>query len=166
MTSPNIEGLGDIVNGSHYESGSPADQYYKYMLMKEKLAFAKPELRDKLLSHRSEREDIELMILNQLSDITESSPEFAQVVDMTGTKDRYKQAEKLAADVYDKVRATQILQMYTPAEKELTAHFKARTLPSALKRTEAVARLPGENNSAATTAIAALGKALGFNITQ
>jgi hypothetical protein len=165
MTSPNIEGLGDVINNTHYETGSAADQYYKYMLMKEKLSVANSDLpadAKKLLGHKSEREEIEMLILQKLTDITESSPEFAQVVDMTGTKDRYKQAEKLAADVYDKIRAQQILEQYTPTEAVLKGHFKARTLPSALARAQAVASMPGANNGAATTAINALGAALGF----
>ena len=167
MTSPNIEGLGDIVNGTHYEKGSPAEEYYKYMLMKEKFLVRTGqsnvgEAGRKLLGHQSEREEIEMMILQQLTDITESSPEFAQVVDMTGTKDRYKQAEKLAADVYDKVRAEQILAMYTPSSDTLRGHFKARTLPSALMRANAVANMPGANNGAAASVVNSLASALGF----
>lgn len=165
MTSPNIEGLGDVINGSHYESGSAAEQYYKYMLMKEKLSVAQSALpadAKKLLGHKSEREEIEMLILQKLTDITESSPEFAQVVDMTGTKDRYKQAEKLAADVYDKIRAQQILEQYTPTEEVLKGHFKARTLPSALARAQAVASMPGANVGAAANAVNALAAALGF----
>jgi len=78
MSSPNIEGLGDIVNGTHYEKGSPAEEYYKYMLMKEKLSVRSDTTLSteakKLLGHQSEREEIEMMILQQLTDITESSP--------------------------------------------------------------------------------------------
>jgi len=166
MTSPNIEGLGDVIKNTHYETGSAADQYYKYMLMKEKLSVANnAELSadaKKLLGHKSEREEIEMLILQKLTDITESSPEFAQVVDMTGTKDRYKQAEKLAADVYDKIRAQQILEQYTPTEAVLKGHFKARTLPSALARAQAVASMPGANVGAAANAVNALAAALGF----
>ena len=166
MSSPNIEGLGDIVNGTHYEKGSPAEEYFKYMLLKEKFkvrtdASLSAEAK-KLLGHQSEREEIEMMILQQLTDITESSPEFAQVVDMTGTKDRYKQAEKLAADVYDKVRAEQILAMYTPSSDTLRGHFKARTLPSALMRANAVASMPGANTGAAANVVNSLAAALGF----
>jgi hypothetical protein len=166
MSSPNIEGLGDVINNTHYESGSAAEQYYKYMLMKEKFKVATESglsaEQKKLLGHTSEREAIEMMILQTLTDITESSPEFAQVVDMTGTKDRYKQAEKLAADVYDKVRAENILKLYTPSHDELQGHFKARSLPSALKRTTALAGLPGTNSGAASDALKALATALGF----
>jgi hypothetical protein len=103
-----------------------------------------------------------MMILQQLTDITESSPEFAQVVDMTGTKDRYKQAEKLAADVYDSVRAKSILAMYTPSDETLRGHFKARTLPSALMRANAVASMPGSNAGAAAGVVNSLATALGF----
>lgn len=115
----------------------------------------------KLLGHKSEREEIEMLILRKLTDITESSPEFAQVVDMTGTKDRYKQAEKLAADVYDKIRAEELLKFYTPSDAQLRGHFKARTLPSAVARAAAVAQLPGETGGVAAGVIDALLRAVG-----
>ena len=60
-------------------------------------------------------------------DITESSPEFSQVVDITGSRDRYEQARILAEVVYDKARAEQILSWYTPNKESLTSHFSART---------------------------------------
>jgi hypothetical protein len=80
----------------------------------------------KLLKFQSEKEEIELSILTNLMDITESSPEFSQVVDITGSRDRYEQARILAEVVYDKARAEQILSWYTPGKDSLTDHFKAR----------------------------------------
>jgi len=65
--------------------------------------------------------------------------------------------------VYDSIRAKSILAMYTPSDEVLKGHFKARTLPSALMRANAVANLPGTNSSAATAAINALASALGFS---
>lgn len=165
MTSPNIDGLGDVINNTHYETGSSAEQYYKYMLMKEKFKTKTDTGLDadakKLLGHQSEREEIEMLILKKLTDITESSPEFAQVVDMTGTKDRYKQAEKLATDVYDKIRAEELLKFYTPSDATLRGHFKARTLPSAVARAAAVAQLPGANGGVAVGVVDALLRAVG-----
>jgi len=113
--------LGDIVSK---KGGSAAEDYYRYMLLKEKV---KNGLGDEsLLTFQSEKEAIEMSILSNLLNITESSPEFSQVVDITGSRDRYEQARILAEVVYDKARAEQILSWYTPGKDSLTDHFKAR----------------------------------------
>ena len=114
--------LGDIVSK---KGGSAAEDYYRYMLLKEKV---KNGLGDEsLLTFQSEKEAIEMSILSNLLNITESSPEFSQVVDITGSRDRYEQARILAEVVYDKARAEQILSWYTPNKTSLTDHFTART---------------------------------------
>ena len=114
--------LGDIVSK---KGGSAAEDYYRYMLLKEKV---KNGLGDEsLLTFQSEKEAIEMSILSNLLNITESSPEFSQVVDITGSRDRYEQARILAEVVYDKARAEQILSWYTPGRESLNNHFSART---------------------------------------
>ena len=114
--------LGDIVSK---KSGSAAEDYYRYMLLKEKV---KNGLGDEsLLTFQSEKEAIEMSILSNLLNITESSPEFSQVVDITGSRDRYEQARILAEVVYDKARAEQILSWYTPGKESLNKHFTERT---------------------------------------
>jgi hypothetical protein len=114
--------LGDVVSK---KSGSAAEEYYRYMLLKAKVEAGSADA--KLLKFQSEKEAIELSILTNLLDITESSPEFSQVVDITGSRDRYEQARILSEVVYDKARAEQILSWYTPDKKSLTDHFTART---------------------------------------
>jgi len=122
--------LGDIVSK---KGGSAAEDYYRYMLLKEKV---KNGLGDEsLLTFQSEKEAIEMSILTNLLNITESSPEFSQVVDITGSRDRYEQARILAEVVYDKARAEQILSWYTPDKKSLTDHFSARTDKAVTLRT-------------------------------
>ena len=114
--------LGDVVSK---KGGSAAEDYYRYMLLKAKVEAGSADA--KLLKFQSEKETIELSILTNLMDITESSPEFSQVVDITGSRDRYEQARILAEVVYDKARAEQILSWYTPNKTSLTDHFTART---------------------------------------
>lgn len=134
--STDVEGLADVVNGTNYVSGSAADEYYKYKLLEAKLAKSGLDAgdRDKILQSQSEREAIELQILLRLSNITESSPEWAQVVDITGSRDRFEQAKRLAETVYDKVRAEAILGFYTPEKDALKQHFNNRTRASAQVR--------------------------------
>ena len=139
--STDVEGLADVVNGTNYVSGSAADEYYKYKLLEAKLAKSKLDSGDqnKILQSQSEREAIELQILLRLSDITESSPEWAQVVDITGSRDRFEQAKRLAETVYDKVRAEAILGFYTPEKSALQQHFANRTRASAQVRSNYLA---------------------------
>lgn len=154
MSAKDIEQVGDVVNGTKYTSGSAQDEYFKYMLLKEKLKIQRPvpgalgnpdnlsAAALSILSATSEKDEIELQVLEKLTKITESSPEFAQVVDITGTKDRYEQARRLAETVYDRVRSEQILHFYTPSKDNLLGHFRARSIASATERAQNIAGLP------------------------
>lgn len=122
---------GDIVSA---KKGSAAEEYYRYMLLKEKLTTINDTKADPLLKVQSEREAIEMSILRNLIDITESSPEFSQVVDITGSRDRYEQARILSEVVYDKARAEQILSWYTPDSASLKGHFTQRIATSTQAR--------------------------------
>ena len=112
--------LGDVVSK---KGGSAAEDYYRYMLLKAKVDAGSAD--KKLLKFQSEKETIELSILTNLMDITESSPEFSQVVDITGSRDRYEQARILAEVVYDKARAEQILSWYTPNKTSCSYKLQA-----------------------------------------
>lgn len=137
------EQSGDVLNGSFHSSsgnhGNAADAYYKYMLLKEKLTARTDANVPAVLRATSEKEDIEYEILQTLVGITESSPEFAQIVSLTGTHDRFDQARILAEAVYDKMRAEQILSFYTPDRNALEQNFYVKTAASALQRTNRVA---------------------------
>ena len=121
---------GDIVSSKK----SSQEEYYKYKLLEAKLKNAADPAADELLKVQSEREAIELSILRNLVEITESSPEFAQITDITGSRDRYEQARILSEVVYDKVRAEQILGFYTPGQDALKKHFIDRTDKAAALR--------------------------------
>ena len=164
MSAKDIEQVGDVVNGTSYHSGSAQDEYFKYMLLKEKLKLSRPkagqvsDLSDEatnILKATSEKDEIELQILEKLTSITESSPEFAQVVDITGTKDRYEQAKRLAETVYDRVRSEEILKMYTPSASVLQGHFKSRSIAAAVSRTAAINSIPGNVSPGVAAEIAA-----------
>jgi len=125
----------DVVTGQKYvsHSSSAADEYFRYSLLQEKLKNSgaiTPDEKKRIREASSERETIELRILNRLIDVTESSPEFSQLVDITGTRDRYEMARILAEVTYDKMRAESVLQMYTLPKEELQEHFATRTTAS------------------------------------
>ena len=115
---------GDIVSS---KKASAQEEYYRYRLLEAKLKNTADANADPLLKVQSEREAIEMSILRNLIDITESSPEFSQVADITGSRDRYEQARILSEVVYDKVRAESILNFYTPSRETLAEHFNSRT---------------------------------------
>jgi hypothetical protein len=122
---------GDIVSS---KKASAQEEYYRYKLLEAKLRNTADAQADPLLKVQSEREAIEMSILRNLIDITESSPEFSQVADITGSRDRYEQARVLSEVVYDKVRAESILNFYTPSRETLAAHFNSRTSKSLASR--------------------------------
>jgi hypothetical protein len=114
----------DIVS---HKGRSAQEEYYRYKLLESKLKNLQDDNADPLLTVTSEREAIEMNILRKLILITESSPEFSQVVDITGSRDRYEQARILSEVVYDKVRAETILGFYTPPPTEMKRYFLDRT---------------------------------------
>jgi hypothetical protein len=127
----------DKSNHSAITGSSAAEKYYRYMLMKAKLEDrGDTSAKNDILQASSEREDIEIKILQRLVKITESSPEFAQIQSITGSSDRYEQARVLAETVYDKMRAEAVLSFYTPDKSVLEANFYKKTLASANDRNE------------------------------
>lgn len=142
--------------GNHASiTGSAQEQYYRFMLMKEKHK-AQNDTSDETPSYLkavSEIEAIEEDILKKLVKITESSPEFAQVVSITGTQDRFEQARVLAKHVYDRVQAEQILSFYTPDAATLKKNFYEKTLASSQDRFQKVAKGATENGGTVGRAV-------------
>ena len=137
---PNVAETGNVVSQG---SGSAAERYYNYMLMKEKLKKGGEELDARgraIVGSLSEKEEIEQQILLKLVDIKESSPEFAQVSEITGSTDKFEMARELASLVYDKTRAEQILSFYTPDATALKQQFFDSQASSARKRVEDLAK--------------------------
>ena len=135
---PNVVESGNVVSQG---SSSAAERYYNYMLMKEKLsANAQTKARgDKIIASLSEKEEIEQQILVKLVGIKESSPEFSQVSEITGSTDKFEMARELASLVYDKTRAEQILSFYTPSQTALKEQFFKSQTSSAKDRIQALA---------------------------
>lgn len=122
---PNVVESGNVVSQG---SSSAQERYFNYMLMKEKLKGGKAEIEantraSRIIGSLSEKEEIEQQILDKLTGIKESSPEFSQVSEITGSTDKFEMARELASLVYDKTRAEQILSFYTPSPQELKKQF-------------------------------------------
>ena len=149
---------GDIVSSK----SSTKDEYYRYMLLQAKLTNLNSETAPALLKVQSEREAIEMAILQNLINVTESSPEFSQIVDITGSRDRYEQARILSEVVYDKTRAEKILSWYTPDKKALETHFDNRTEQAHKVRKSGAAAMSRSVNGANASATGVLNAYLGL----
>lgn len=134
---PNVVEVGNAVSQG---AGSAQERYYNYMLMKAKLeAVPNQEARAaKIIGSLSEKEEIEQQILYKLTGIKESSPEFSQVSEITGSTDKFEMARELASLVYDKTRAEQILSFYTPSQTALKKQFFESQTTSAAGRVAAL----------------------------
>jgi len=114
--SSNPAGLG---RATLKASTSPQDEYFRYMLMKEKLG-----ANSDILKAKSEQDEVEIQILKKLINIRESTAEWNQVVDLTGSKNRFEQARVLAEIAYEKEKAEKVLSFYVPSKESLASVFK------------------------------------------
>lgn len=113
------EELGDAFNAGRVASSASHD-YYSFMLLKEKLkaqgVAEDSPLFKRVVGSRSEKEALELHILAviQGEDYGESSANFSQLVDLTGTRDKIAQAKFLAEKVYEREATKMILNRFAP----------------------------------------------------
>ena len=114
--SSNPAGLG---RATLKASLSPQDEYYRYKLMEAKLGAGGKDI----LEAKSEQDEVEIQILRKLINIRESTAEWNQVVDLTGSKNRFEQARILAEIAYEKEKAEQVLSFYVPSKTELSGIF-------------------------------------------
>jgi hypothetical protein len=114
--SSNPAGLG---RATLKASLSPQDEYYRYKLMEAKLGKDSA-----ILKAKSEQDEVEIQILKKLINIRESTAEWNQVVDLTGSKNRFEQARILAEISYEKEKAEQVLSFYVPSKTALGKVFK------------------------------------------
>ena len=133
---------------------SPQDDYYRYMLLEKKLGTG--EANAEILKATSEQDKVEIAILRKLVKVGESTPEFNQVVDLTGTKNRYEQARILAEIVYEKQKAEKILGFYAPSSTEVSAIFDDTDTRARELRSGAVS-----SRSAASQVVDSVGRAVG-----
>lgn len=113
------EELGDAFNAGKVANSASHD-YYSFMLLKEKLKAQGVDegsaLFKRVVGARSEKEALELHILAviQGDEYGESSANFSQLVDLTGTRDKISQAKFLAEKVYEREATKMILNRFAP----------------------------------------------------
>jgi hypothetical protein len=118
------EELGDALNAGNLASKAQTD-YYSFMLLKEKLQAQgispaaggnAAALYTRLVGSRSEKEAMELHILAviQGDEYGESSANYSQLVDLTGTRDKIQMAKFLAEKVYEREATKMILNRFAP----------------------------------------------------
>lgn len=73
---------------------------------------------------RSEKDEIMMDIAERISDVRESTPEWAELVAITGTENRLEQAEILAEQAWSKRMKELVLQKYTGGNGKLDATFE------------------------------------------
>jgi len=119
ITMSRHEELGDALNAGRVASDA-AHNYYSFMLLKEKLkaqgVAEDSPLFARVVGARSEKEALELHILAviQGEGYGESSANFSQLVDLTGTRDKISMAKFLAEKVYEREATKMILNRFAP----------------------------------------------------
>jgi len=113
------EELGDALNAGRVVNDA-AHNYYSFMLLKEKLKAQGvregSDLYSRVVGSRSEKEALELHILSiiQGEGYGESSANYSQLVDLTGTRDKISMAKFLAEKVYEREATKMILNRFAP----------------------------------------------------
>jgi hypothetical protein len=111
------EELGDGLNAGRLASDA-AHQYYSYRLLEAKLLNqgVHEDVRKRVLGARSEKEALELHILTVIQGDAygESSANYSQLVDLTGTRDKISMAKFLAEKVYEREATKMILNRFAP----------------------------------------------------
>lgn len=132
--------------------GSAQERYFSYMLAKQQIAdIAGGE--DKIPKLTSERNKLRLKTLEKIAPLSESSPEYAQLVALTGgKKDKYEQSEHIADLIYAKYQAEALMDLYSPGKAVFYEQLEASAKASDELRNEANARLATKKASAAKKA--------------
>jgi hypothetical protein len=113
------EELGDALNAGRVVNDA-AHNYYSFMLLKEKLKAQGVQegsaLFSRVVGSRSEKEALELHILSviQGDEYGESSANYSQLVDLTGSRDKITMAKFLAEKVYEREATKMILNRFAP----------------------------------------------------
>lgn len=99
---------------------SASEDFFRYMLLKERLGGAGKEI----LEAKSEKDQIMEGILRKIVKVRESTAEWSELVSLTGSENRFVQAEKLAEIAWDKKRAELVLEKYVGSGSHLEGIYK------------------------------------------
>lgn len=112
---------GNISGATATAKSSAQEDYYRYMLLKERLGANNRNI----LEAKSEKDIIMEEILAKLVNVRESTAEWSEVVSLTGSENRFAQAEKLAEIAWEKRRAELVLAKYTGGNAKLDETYDA-----------------------------------------
>jgi hypothetical protein len=150
MTDPNslnaednaTKHLGDGIRTAEDNNADAAGEYYRLQTMKFKMDNTDNEdmkaTYSAILKHTDELEVIRAQVLAKILNISSSSPEAAQLYDLTHTRNKYRQADFIAETIYDKQRAELIFSFYSPDKDIVRKQFINRTKASAAVRNQAL----------------------------
>lgn len=108
---------GDVVKrAENHNASSAQEELARFQLLKEKLKARsdKDETVQKVLGQLSDEELVALQVLENINAYPEASPEASQLYMLTGTKDRFAQAQWFSKHVIEQERARQALTLYGP----------------------------------------------------
>ena len=109
---------GNFSGAAMTAKASAQEDYYRYMLLKERLGE-----NNAILKAKSEKDIIMEEILAKLVNVRESTAEWSEVVALTGSENRFSQAERLAEIAWEKRRAELVLAKYTGGDTKLTETY-------------------------------------------
>lgn len=137
---------GDVVKRSEqHDQSSAQDEYARFKLLEAKLrASGRDAEVHTLLGQLSEVDEIALQILKEINLYRDSSPEAAQLYNVTGTKDKSKQADWLAERIVAKRAAEEIVSRYTPSADVVGAMFYETDKRATERRKDKFATRPGK----------------------
>lgn len=98
--------------------GSAQEELARFQLLKEKLG-----ANHSFVKTKSEKEEIMGEILDRISFVRESTPEWAELVYITKTEDRAEQAEILAEEAWGKRQKELIMNKYTGGKTKMDATY-------------------------------------------
>jgi len=157
MSSELASGMPNSVgNAELYRKGSAQEELARLQLLERKFA-GQP-----FLTARSEKDEIMVSIAERISDVRESTPEWAELVAITGTENRLEQAEILAEQAWSKRMKELVLQKYTGGNGKLDATFEASLAKSSGFRAKGLSGANALGVAEANPAGKALRKFLGL----
>jgi hypothetical protein len=100
---------------------SASEDFFRYMLLKERLGASGKAI----MEAKSEKDLIMEEILKKIVNVRESTAEWSELVSLTGSENRFAQAEKLADIAWEKRRAELVLNKYTGGSDELDRVYQS-----------------------------------------
>jgi hypothetical protein len=114
-----VSGMPHALSASDASSRSnPQDEYYRLKLLEMKFGNDHP-----LVKGKTEKDEIMVEIGKRIVNVRESTPEWAELVALTGSENRIEQAEYLAEEAWNKRMRELVLRKYTGGKGKVDETF-------------------------------------------